>query len=70
MADTLLFEDAENKLKSAVSRCSSHPRAAVEWIGAVEDATRPQDVMTPAPFRRKVIPDLEGLESNIANRLR
>ena len=45
-------------------------RAVVEWIGAVEDATRPQDVMTPALFKRETTLAFEVLDSKIAKGLK
>ena len=42
----------------------------MEWIGAVEDATRLQDVMASAVLNMKVMLAFEVLDSKIANRLR
>ena len=42
----------------------------MEWIGAVEDATRPQDVMTPALLKREIMLAFEVLDSKIAKGLR
>ena len=56
--------------KSDVIHSSQYPRAAMLWIGEVEDAKSIDDIITSALINWDPIPDFENLDFRIASELR
>ena len=56
--------------KSAISHYSQYPRAAMLWIGEVEDAESIDDIITSALLSWDPIPDFENLNFKITSELR
>ena len=70
VASTNRIQKLENELQSAVSHSSQYPRAAMLWIGKVEDAESIDDLITSTLISWDPIPDFENLDFRITCELR
>ena len=64
------FRSWKIRFRSEVSHSSQHPRAAMQWIGELEDAKSIDDRISSASIKEKSIPDFKNFVFKIASGLR
>ena len=62
------FRNWKTSFKSEVCQSSQYPRAAMLWIGEVEDAESIVELFTSASRTGRPIPDFENLDFKMASR--